>query len=146
MATINELLKTHICEEIFQNGYPEDVNGQHPFDFFMEADVECANGVDDSSLGEEFGFEVASEYGFENIRSIRGLMQSMLDDLERLQEKIMLEVIESYSVEHHIGKDEFASDSDFHDFADVRGVTLHRSGTADEYVTFRVLDTQGGAL
>ena len=141
MAIISELLKTHICEEIFQNGYPEDVNGQHPFDFFMETDVECTNGVDDSPLGEEYGFEVASEYGFENIRSIRGLMQSMLDSLERLQELIF----DKCSVFHQIGKDEFASNSDFHDFTDARGVTLHRSGTADEYVTFRVLDTQGGA-
>lgn len=141
MATITNILKTHICEEIFQNGYPQDINGQHPFDFFMEVDVECANGVDDSPLEEEYGFEVASEYSFENIRSLRGLMQAKLDELERLQENIFV----NCTVVHQIGKDEFASDSDFHDFADVRGVTLHRSGTADEYVTFRVLDTQGGA-
>ncbi len=137
MATINELLKTHICEEVFQNGYPEEVNGKHPFDFFMEADIECANGVDDSPLEEEYGFEVAEQYSFENIRSLHGLMQSILNDLERLQEKI----VEKCTVVHQISKDEFVSDDDFHDFADTRGVTLHREGTADEYVTFKVLDT-----
>ncbi len=141
MATVVKILKTHICEEVFQNGYPSEVGGKHPFDFFMEADFECANGVDDSPLGEEYGFEVASEYGFENIRSLRGLMQAKLDELERLQENIFA----NCTVLHQVGKDEFASDSDFHDFADTRGITLHRSGTADEYVTFRVLDAQGGA-
>ena len=140
MATITNILKTHICEEIFQNGYPQKPNAQHPFDFFMEVDVECTEGVDESVLGTEHGFEVASEYSFENIRSIRGLMQEKLDDLERLQESIFTKC----TVFHQIAKDEFASDSDFHNFADAKGVTLHRSGTADEYVTFRVLDTQGG--
>ena len=36
----------------------------------------------------QYGFEVAGEYAIENIRNIRGLMQSKLDDLIRLQEKI----------------------------------------------------------
>ena len=142
MTTNTNILKTHICEEIFQNGYPEDVNGKHPFDFFMEADVECAEGVDESAFGNKYGFEVASEYGFENIRSLRGLMQAKLDELERLQENIFA----NCTVLHQIAKDEFANDSDFHDFADSRGATLYRSGTADEYVTFRVLDTQGGEV
>ena len=137
MATITNLLKGYICEEIFQNGYPAEVNGQHPFDFFMEADVDSAEMPEDTPLN---GYEPAEEYIIENVRTLRGLMQSMLYDLERLQEKI----VEKCTVVHQINKDEFASDSDFHDFADARGVTLHRSGTADEYVTLRVLDTQGG--
>ena len=142
MTKIKKILKTYICEEIFQNGYPEEVNGKHPFDFFIEADVECAEGVDESPLGKEYGFECAGEYGFENVRAIRGLMQSKLDDIERLQEDIFSKCTSF----HQISKDEFASDSDFHDFTDTRGVTLHRSGTADEYVTFRALDTQGGEV
>ena len=140
MTTITNILKTHICEDIFQNGYPCRVDNKNPYDYFMEADVDSTEIPEDTELLSSF--EPAEEYIIENVRTLRGLMQAKLDDLERLQESIFA----NCTVVHQIGKDEFASDSDFHDFADVRGVTLHRSGTADEYVTFRVLDTQGGEV
>ena len=84
-----EIIKTQVCETVFQNGYPTDLSNKHPYDFFMNADVDCAEGVDESPLGEEWNFEVASEYAFENIRSIRGLMQSMYDDLEQFANKLL---------------------------------------------------------
>ena len=87
MTTI-DIIKEYICDEVFQNGYPHRVNDEHPFDFFMSADLDSSQSVEDSILGMQYGFEVAEEYIMDNIRSIRGLMQSKLDDLIRLQEKI----------------------------------------------------------
>ena len=142
MTTILDNIKTHICEEIFQNGYPSSVEGKHPFDFFMEADVESANGVDDSILGTKYDFEAASEYGFENIRSIRGLMQAKLNDLE----KLLTNILSSYTHVLQLSRDEFVNYDDFHNIANHRGALLHREGTADEYVTFKVLERTGSEI
>jgi len=84
--TIQEIIQNHILGEIFSE-FPTDLD-TNAFDFFLRAGVDCAEDVASSPLGEEWGFEVCEQYSFENIRSLRGLMQSMLDDLLRLQDKI----------------------------------------------------------
>lgn len=83
-----DIIKEHICDEVFQNGYPHRVSDEHPFDFFMSADLDSSQSIEDSILGTQYGFEVAEEYSMDNVRNIRGLMQSKLNDLIRLQDKI----------------------------------------------------------
>lgn len=79
MNTIQEIIQNHILGEIFSE-FPTDLN--NAFQFFLEADVDQTTFVGDSSLGEEWGYTVAEAYGLDDIRAIRGLMQSMYNDLE----------------------------------------------------------------
>lgn len=72
-------LKAHILNEVFKE-FPT-LNTQHPFDFFMEADVENVDFVDQSPLGTEWGYEVKEEHEIDDIRAIRGQMQNMYDSL-----------------------------------------------------------------
>jgi hypothetical protein len=134
--SIQDIIKTQVCESIFQNGYPTTLENKHPFDFFMEADVDCAEGVDESPLGTEWNFEVASEYGFENIRSIRGLMQSMYEDLERFKNTLFKSAIKPMQ----LNKDECISDNVFYELIEEGNGKLHRQGTADEYATVMTVD------
>mgnify|MGYP005850290953 CR=1 FL=1 len=78
---VEEALKNHIVEEIFSE-FPIDTK-EHPYDLFMTSEVDAVNSVEDTPLGEK-GYEVCEEYGLENIRNLRGLMQSKLNDLNRL--------------------------------------------------------------
>ena len=82
---IQDIIKTEVCEQIFQSGYPTTLENMHPFDFFMEADIDATEDVESSPLCIEWDFEVAGEYALDNIRSIRGTMQSMYDDLKRFK-------------------------------------------------------------
>jgi hypothetical protein len=83
-TTVEDLIKTHILDEIFSD-YPEKENA---YDFFMKAKVDGAGDVISSTLN-DLGFEVCSEYEYENIRSIRGLMHSMFNDLIKLCKKVV---------------------------------------------------------
>jgi hypothetical protein len=134
--TTTEIIKTYVCETIFQNGYPETLENKHPFDFFIEADVNCAEGVDESPLGTEWGFEVASEYAFDNIRAIRGLMASMQNDLESLKNKLFEKSIKKV----HVNMDDFVDINEFYQFALDSNAPIQREGTADEYVTIFTVD------
>ena len=130
-TNVISIVKTHIVGEIFSES--PTLENQHPFDFFMSSDIDSANFVGDSALGEEWGFETCEQYGYENIRSLRGLMQSMLDDLLKLQTNIFQsDVIKRIQ----INKDEFQNDSDFYDVAQYDNSMLHRQGTNDEHVAF----------
>ena len=139
MATsITNIIKTQVCEQVFQNGYPTDLDNKHPFDFFMEANVDCAEGVDESPLGTEWNFEVASEYGFENIRSIRGLMQSMYEDLDRFKTSLF-----QYAVKPmQLNKDECISDDVFYKLVQEGQGNLYRQGTVDEYAIMQTVDEE----
>ena len=136
--SIQDIIKTQVCESIFQNGYPTTLDNKHPFDFFMEADVECTEGVDESPLGTEWNFEVASEYSFENIRSLRGLMQSMYDDLEKFKTSLFQNAVKSVMV----SLDDFDDSNKFYDFIQDANATLHRQGTTDEYATIYTVDVE----
>jgi len=131
MNSTANIIKTHICEEIFQNGYPTDVQNEHPFDFFMNADVDSLEEVDVSPLGTEYNFEIASEYSFENIKSIRGLMQNMYEDLDKLKLSLCQHLTKSVM----LPKDVFKDSVDFYKFAKESNADLHRQETADEYLT-----------
>jgi len=134
-TSIQNIIKTQVCENIFQNGYPTDLDNKHPFDFFMEADVDCAEGVDESPLGTEWNFEVASEYGFDNIRSIRGLMQSMYEDLERFKTSLF-----QYAAKPmQLNKDECINDDAFYELVQEGQGNLYRQGTADEYAIIQTV-------
>ncbi len=60
--SIENILKTEVCEEMFQNGYPSSISLDnkeiHPFDFFMNADIDCMQTVDESSLNTQWNFEI----------------------------------------------------------------------------------------
>jgi len=82
-TSIQEIIKNHILGEIFTE-FPTNLN-QCAFQFFLEADVDCAEDVSMSPLGKEWGYDVCQAYELDNIRAIRGLMQSMYSDLEKLK-------------------------------------------------------------
>jgi len=130
MKTIQEIVKNHVMNEIFVD-FPTDLN-TNAFDFFLEAYVENTDEVEDSPLGTEWGYEVLEEYKIENIRNLRGLIQSKYNDLERLKSTLFQEA--SHTIQ--INKDEVVSDSAFYDIAQYPNAILHREGTADEFVTF----------
>jgi len=131
-TSIQEIIKNHILEEIF-NEFPNN-EGQHAFDFFLRSDVNCAEFVGESPLGTEWGFTVCEQYSYDNIRALRGLMQSQLDDLLRLQDTINQKCTLRISI--------FKSDMDDEDFQELKNkptANINRSGTNDEYITFRTL-------
>ena len=80
--SIQEIIENHVLEEIFCE-FPTNLD--NAFSFFLNADVDCTEDVSMSSLGTEWGYEVCQAYELDNIRAIRGLMQSMYNDLERLK-------------------------------------------------------------
>lgn len=87
MATIENIIKDFIVEDIFCE-YPTDLN-PNGFDFFMRSGIDATVTVGETPLSYEWGFEVCEEYEWENIRALRGLMQSRLDDQMKLQEIIL---------------------------------------------------------
>jgi hypothetical protein len=134
--TIQEIIQNHIMGEIFSE-FPTDI-GQHPFDFFMSAGVDCTGFVVESPLGTEWGYEVCEAYELENIRAIRGLMQSMYSDLERLKTAMFQHAVKSVMV----SKEDFIDENEFYDFVQKSNATLHRQGTADEYATVLTVDAE----
>jgi hypothetical protein len=135
--TIEQIIKNHILKEIF-NEFPTDI-GQHPFDFFMTSDVDCTEFVSFSPLGTEWGYEVCEQYREDDsIRKIRGLMQSMYSDLERLKTSLFQYAVKSVVV----SKDDFTDENEFYGFVQKTNATLHRQGTADEYATVLTVDAE----
>jgi len=135
---IEDIIKTHICEDIFQNGYPTELDNLHPYDFFMRADVDCTIDVESSPLCTEWNFEVAGEYALDNIRAIRGLMQSMYSDLKRLKNSLFLQAFSTVK----IYRDEMISDLDFYETADLPNVILKEQGTEDEHIVIIAVDAE----
>ena len=131
MKKIETIIKGHIVEEIFQT-FPTSEN-THPFDLFIASDVNPANSVGDSLLGEKWGYATCEEYGFENIGSLRVLMQSMFDDLLKLQAAIF----ENIGVKLQVNKDEFSTSNSFYNyFAEHENASIHRECTNDEFMNF----------
>jgi len=133
--TTETTIKTQVCETIFQNGYPENINGKHPFDYFIEAEVESSGDIESCELGNA-GFDVACEYEFENVRSLRGLMQSMYNDLEQFANKLLKTRV------LQLNKDECINDNVFYELVEEGKGTLHRKGTPEEYAHFVVFDRE----
>lgn len=84
MKTIENIIKNFIVDDVFSE-HPGNIG--EAFDYFMEADVDTTESVSLSELA--FNYEVCAKYETENIRSIRDLMQSKLDDLVKLQGNIL---------------------------------------------------------
>jgi len=104
----------------------------------MLADVDCAEDVSMSPLGTKWGYEVCQAYELDNIRAIRGLMESMYSDLERLKTSLFQHVVKSVM----LSKDKFESENEFYDFIQYSNAILHRQGTADEYATVLTVDAE----
>lgn len=121
MKEIETIIKTHIIEEIFQT-FPT-LENTHPFDFFMSSDVDSTESVGASALGEEWNYSTCEEYGFENIKSLRGLMQSMLDDLLKLQT----------TISHSLKDDVIESDNRIHCELELSAFDLTRLGKDEIY-------------
>ena len=128
--TTQEIIQNHILGEIFSE-FPTDLD-TNAFDFFLRADVNCAEDVASSPLGEEWGFEVCEQYSLENIRNLRGLMQSMYDDLKRLKFALFEQALDRIQIK----KDEIVSEDTFYEIAQYPNAFLHNQGTPDEYVAF----------
>lgn len=136
MTTIQDIIKNHILGEIFTE-FPTTLE-TNAFDFFLNADVDCAEDVNMSPLGTEWGYEVCQAYELDNIRAIRGTMQSMYNDLERLKTSLF-----QYAVKPmQLNKDECISDDVFYELVQEGQGNLYRQGTADEYATILTVDTE----
>lgn len=134
--TIQEIIQNHVLGEIFSE-FPTDLD-TNAFDFFLNADVDCTEYVAESPLGTEWGYEVCESYELENIRAIRGLMQSMYSDLEKLKAKLFQHAVKSVMV----SIDAFVDENEFYNFVQDANATLHRQGTADEYATVLTVDAE----
>ena len=137
-TTIEDIIKTHICEDIFQNGYPTDLDNLHPYDFFMRADVDCTIDVESSPLCTEWNFEVSGEYALDNIRCIRGTMQSMYSDLERLKSSLFKHAVKMVNV----SLDDFEDSNRFYDFIQDANANLYEQGTPSEHATILTVDVE----
>lgn len=136
MKTIQEIIKLHILGEIFTD-FPTDLE-TNAFDFFLRAGVDCTEFVTESPLGTEWGYEVCEAYELDNIRAIRGLMQSMFDGLYELKNKLFNNAVKRAQ----ISLDDFVDCNTFYDFIQSGNGILHRQGTADEYATFLTVDAE----
>jgi len=133
MKTIENIIKNHIVGEIFSE-FPTDLDNTEAFDFFLNADVDNTSFVGDSPLGTEWSYEVCEQYGYEEIKALRGLMQSQLDDLLKLQDTINQKCTLRISI--------FKRDMDDEEFQELKNkptANINRNGTNDEYITFRTL-------
>ncbi len=135
-TSIQEIIQNYILGEIFTE-FPTNLN-TNAFDFFLNADVDCTEDVSMSPLGTEWGYEVCQAYELDNIRAIRGLMQSMYSDLERLKSSLFQNAVKSIMV----SLDDFEDSNKFYDFIQEANATLHRQGTADEYATVYTVDAE----
>ncbi|MBW6487487.1 hypothetical protein [Sulfurimonas sp.] len=85
MTTLQDIIKTHVCGEIFSE-FPTDL-GQHPFDFFMTYGIDVDLPISHPALA-GWGFMVCEQYEYETVESLRGLMVNQLDSMLELQKKI----------------------------------------------------------
>ena len=131
--TIQKIIQNHVLGEIFSE-HPGSIG--EAFDYFMEADVDTTEQVSLSELA--FNYEVCEAYENENIKAIRGIMQSMYSDLERLKSSLFQYAVKSVQV----NLDDFVDNNTFYDFIQNSHATLHRQGTADEYATVLTVDTE----
>jgi len=138
MKTIEVIVKDFIVGEIFSE-FPTDLN-THPYDFFMMSGVDATDNVGETALREEWGYEVCEEYAWENIRNLRGLMQSKFNDQMRLQQKIY----DNCMVRISVFKSEL-SDEEYEDLKNKSTVNINREGTNDEFLTFKTIRL-GGVL
>ncbi len=136
MTTIKDIIQNHIVGEIFCE-FPDDLN-TNPFDFFIMANVDSSQGVDNTPLATEWGYVVCQQYELDNVRYLRGLMQSMYNDLEKLKSKLFQHT--SHTIQ--INKDEVESESAFNDIAQYPNAIHHRQGTSDEFVSFITVSTE----
>jgi len=140
--SVENILKTEVCEEIFQNGYPssivQDNKKIHPFDFFMNTNIDDLQTVDESTLLTKWDFEIASIYSFDSIRDIRNLMQSKFNDLDSLRNKLF-----QYAVKNvQLNADDFYDVNEFYNFVQNANGMLYRQGTADEYAAILTVDKE----
>jgi hypothetical protein len=115
------ILKTQVMEDIFQNGYPQQVNGQEAYDFI---------------------FEVTDANVFDSIRDIKGLMQDKYQDYKNL----ISNVLSQSTLTLQINKDEFVDVEDYEVIANSPHATKNRAGTADEFITFKTINLDLGDL
>ena len=135
-TNVISIVKAHIVGEIFSES--PTLENQHPFDFFMSSDIDSANFVGDSALGEEWGFQTHGQYDYENIKSLRSLMQSMLDDLLKLQASI----IKNCTTEVKLSLQSFSSSVEFYDLAEIVKTKI----SSGNYITFKTINIEDNEL
>ena len=126
--TTQEIIQNHILGEIFSE-FPTDLD-TNAFDFFLRADVNCAEDVASSPLGEEWGFEVCEQYSLENIRNLRGLMQSMYSDLERLKSALFQQATSVF----HLNKEDIVDENIFYGISESTNIGVRNYGNGEEFL------------
>lgn len=131
MQSIQEIIENHILGEIFSE-FPTNLD--NAFEFFLRADVDCTEGVNESSLSTEWGYEVCQAYELDNIRAIRGLMSSMYNDLEKLKSALFQYAVKPVMV----SIDDFSDSNEFYEFVQKTNAKYHRPGAEELATVFTV--------
>ena len=118
--------------EIFTE-FPKNLD-TNAFEFFLRADVDCAEDVSNSPLGLKWGYEVCQAYELDNIRAIRGLMSSMYNDLEKLKSALFQHAVKPVMV----SIDDFSDSNEFYEFVQKTNAKYHRPGAEELATVFTV--------
>lgn len=135
-TSLEDIIKNHILGEIFSE-FPNNER-QHAFDFFLSSDVNCAEFVGDSPLGTEWDFTVFEQYSYDNIKGLRGLMQSMYDDLEKLKSSLFQYAVTNLT----INKSDFNTEDAFYETVQNGNGTLYKEGAEHGFAIIHTVDTE----
>jgi len=86
MDGLDETIKTQVMGEIFigDESCPE---GNSTYDFFMKYECKGSDELYQTALGSKWGYQACDEYGIENMRGLKGLMQSKFNTFVEFYEK-----------------------------------------------------------
>ncbi len=82
--------------------------------------------------------KIASNYTFDSIRDIRNLMQSKLDDLDSLRNKLFQDAIKNVQLNANM----FNDINEFYNLIQDANGMLYKQGTADEYAVLLTVDNE----
>jgi hypothetical protein len=137
MEKIKEIIKKHIMEDVFQNGYPSMVMGQNSFDFILTYEInDMVLPIPNIEELDKLGFEVSCIHEFDSLIDIQGLLESKYNNQLKLQD----EIYSSCTKWLQINKTEFVNVDDFEYYKIQPNGVCNRDDTEDEYVTFKTIN------
>ena len=90
----------------------------------------------------DLGFEVADVNMIDSIKDIKNLMEDKYQDYKNL----IFSVLSQSTLTLQINKDEFVDIEDYKDFTNSPHANINRKDTEDEFITFKTINLDLGAL
>lgn len=86
MNGLDAIIKTEVMNEVFvgDESCPDNTN---TYDFFMGFECDGFSEIYQTELGSKWEYQPIDEYGLENIRGLRGLMQSKFNTFSEFHSK-----------------------------------------------------------